>query len=69
MKRKDLSPREAFLCYRILTRINEQCTLAYQFGRDADGHSMGRLIGSLEYQIFGSASIDAYGIYSKGEAA
>jgi hypothetical protein len=46
------SKNRAYLIYRVLTRLNEQSNIAMSQGRFDDAHSIGLIIGRLEYQHF-----------------
>lgn len=48
----------AFIVYRVLCRLNEQCAEAYRYGRLNDARDIGVLIGKLEYQHFGAVSFE-----------
>ena len=43
---------DAYVIYRVLTRLDEQAADAIRHGRDGDAHELCKLIGRLEYHIF-----------------
>jgi hypothetical protein len=54
-----MSKREAFIVYRVLSRLVEQALDAYRYGREADAIELAKLTGRLQYRIFECAGFES----------
>ncbi len=49
---------DAYIIYRVLSRIGEQANLALMYGREVDCWAMSKMLGRLEYAHFGAVSFE-----------
>jgi hypothetical protein len=56
MKRQTMSQIQAHACCRVLVAINNQINKAMREGREEDWKAMSRLLGGLEFHMFGLGS-------------
>ena len=57
MKKDCISKQHASAICRVFMKLENQVSIAFREGRDADAKALCRLIGALEYRIFDTACI------------
>jgi hypothetical protein len=57
MKKDCISKQNASVICRVFMKLDNQVSIAFCEGRDADAKTLSRLIGALEYRIFDTACI------------